>query len=250
MYKNDVGMEDSEPLLLLPGLMCDAGMFAAQLAAFPRASAAPAYLDLDSLAAMAERVLVSAPPRFALLGHSMGGRVALEVLRRAPDRIARLALVSTGIHLPRAGEREGRHALRDLGRSQGIGALIDAWLPPMLGRAAAQDTVLVKTLAKMCRSAGMAGYEAQEAALLSRPDVTDLLPTIACPVLIAVGSEDRWSTPDQHRAIASAIPGAELVVIAGAGHMLPVEAPLPFNAALAHWLAQPTINEINQKRRA
>ena len=250
MYKNDIGIEDSEPLILLPGLMCDGTMFAAQMAAFPTAGSAPSYFDLDSLGAMAERALASAPQRFALLGHSMGGRIALEVLRRAPDRVTRLALVSTGTHLPRDGEREGRHALRDLGRSQGIGALVDAWLPPMLGRAAAQDTALVKKLAKMCRNADMAGYEAQEAALLSRPDVTDLLPTIACPVLVAVGSEDRWSTPDQHRAIASAIPGAELVVIEGAGHMLPVEAPLPFNAALARWLAQPTIDEINHKRRA
>ena len=236
MHENPATGE-STPLLLLPGLMCDARIFAGQLAGLASARMAADYGDLDDLGAMAERLLAAAPPRFAMLGHSMGGRVALEVVRRAPERVARLVLASTGVHPCRDGEQEKRHALRDIGRAQGIGALVDVWLPPMLGAAAARDTALVDTLAAMCRDAGMARYEAQEAALLNRPDVTALLPTIDCPVLVIVGSEDRWSPPEQHRGIAAAIPGADLVVIDGCGHMLPVEAPDAVNAALSRWLA-------------
>ncbi|MEG3089089.1 alpha/beta fold hydrolase [Sphingomonas sp. PB4P5] len=250
MYKNIATGAAPEPIVLLPGLLCDARIFRGQLAAFDTAVMAPDYGDLDDLGAMAERVLAHAPGRFAMLGHSMGGRVALEVWRRAPQRVGRLALVSTGVHPRRAGEQEKRHALRDLGRTQGIAALVDAWLPPMLGMATAQDAGLVARLADMCRAAGMARYEAQEAALLARPEVLHLLPTIDCPVLVMVGSEDRWSPPEQHRAIAAAIPHAALVVIDGAGHMVPAEAPIAVNDALGDWLERPTAKINNTQRRA
>ena len=109
-----------EPLLLLSGLMCDARIFASQSAAFAQA-VVPSDDDVPGgLAEMAERILESAPVRFALLGHSMGARIALEMVRRAPDRVTRLALVSTGVHPVAEGEAEKRHALRDLGRSQAM----------------------------------------------------------------------------------------------------------------------------------
>lgn len=227
------------PLLLLPGLICDARIFAAQIKAFPQARAFPGYGSADSLADMAQRVLADAPPRFDLLGHSMGARVAMEIMRTAPERVTRLALISTGVHLPREGEAAKRYALRDIGRSDGMGALVDAWLPPMFAPAHGQDAALVAPLRQMCIDVGLASFEAQIAALLRRPEVESLLPQIRCPTLIAGGAEDRWSPPEQHVHIASLVPPAHLAVIAGAGHMLPAEAPDALNAEIARWLEQP-----------
>lgn len=230
---------EGEALLLLPGLICDSRVFAAQLHTFDRAASAADYGDADDLGAMATLVLAEAPPRFALLGHSMGARVALEVVRQAPERVTRLALVSTGVHLPSPEEAPKRHKLRDLGRAYGMAALVDAWLPPMVARARREDPAFMAPLRTMCIEAGLARFEAQIAALLGRREVESLLPRIACPTLVAVGSEDGWSPPDQHEAIAALIPGARLAVVEGAGHMLPVEAPEAFNQIIAGWLSQP-----------
>jgi pimeloyl-ACP methyl ester carboxylesterase len=230
---------DRNPLILLPGLMCDARIFAAQLRAFPAAIGAAGYGEAARLTAMAQLVLDEAPRRFALLGHSMGARVALEVFRLAPDRVARLALVSTGVHLPNTDEAPKRHALRDLGRQKGMAALVDAWLPPMVAPARQSDEALLAPLRRMCIDAGLARFEAQIEALLNRPEVERLLPRIDVPTLVAVGGEDRWSPPVQHEDFAARIPGATLTVIEGAGHMLPAEAPDALNAAIAAWLAAP-----------
>lgn len=226
------------PLLLLPGLLCDAHVWSAQAAAFADAGviAVDGYAGARSLADMARHALEQAPPRFSLAGHSMGARVALEVWRTAPERVARIALLDSGTHLPRPNEAAGRHALLQLGRDEGIDALIDAWLPPMVAPALRDDAALMEPMRAMCRKAGVAGYENGITALLGRPEVDSLLPTITCPALVGVGSEDAWAPVAQHEAIAARIAGAELVVFAGAGHMAPLEAPDQVNAALAAWL--------------
>ncbi|UAK26071.1 alpha/beta fold hydrolase [Sphingomonas nostoxanthinifaciens] len=226
------------PLLLLPGLISDARIFAAQLARFPQAIAVDGLGPLASLQAMAERTLEHAPERFALLGHSMGGRVALEVVRRAPDRVVRLALLSTGIHQPRPGEAESRHALRDVGRAEDAAALVDRWLPPMLAPAHRDDPAILQPLRAMCIGVGVEDFAAQSEAMLSRPPVDDLLPRIACPTLVITGAEDAWSPPAQHEAIAALIPDARLAIIPGAGHMLPAEAPDALNELIAAWLTE------------
>lgn len=225
------------PLIILPGLMCDSRMFGDQLAAFADAQVVDGFYDgRSTISAMAAYALDRMPDRVALLGHSMGARVALEIFRQAPERVARLALASTGTHDVRPGEREGRYRLRDLGHEQGAAALVDAWLPPMLGADAARDPDLVARLRAMCIDAGVDTFTAQTEALLSRPSLADLLPQVAVPTLVIVGSEDRWAPVEQHATIAAAIPGAQLRVIADAGHMLPAERPTQFNAALADWL--------------
>jgi pimeloyl-ACP methyl ester carboxylesterase len=230
-------------LLFLPGLICDARTFAPQLAAFPDARALDGYGGADSLQAMARAVLAAADRQGAkaldLFGHSMGGRVALEVLRQAPERVRRLALVSTGVHPVGEGEAAKRHALRDVGRGQGFPALVDAWLPPMLASANRADPALYDPLRAMCMEQGQARFEQDIAALLGRPDATDLLPSIACPVLVMTGALDGWAPPEQHRQIAAAIPQASLTIVPDAGHMLPLEAPQAVNAAIAGWLSLP-----------
>ncbi len=226
------------PLVCLPGLLCDAHIFAGQRARFAGLVAIDGFGARRGLADMAAHALAIAPSSMSLLGHSMGARVALEMIRQAPERIERLALVSTGTHPPRPGEAEKRFALRDLGRREGAAALVDAWLPAMIAPANRRPP-LVDPLRRMCIAAGTEVFAAQIEALLARPAVDTLLPAIRCPTLVAVGSEDVWSPPDQHRAIAAAVPGAVLAVIAGAGHMLPAEAPDALNDAIAAWLAEP-----------
>jgi len=230
----------SQSLCFLPGLLCDARIFDGQLLRFEGSKAIDGFGARTSLTDMARHVLDCGPERMAVLGHSMGGRVALEVYRLAPERVERLALVSTGVHLPQPGEAEKRHALYQIGLENGAAALVDRWLPPMLSAAHRDDPASVEPLREMCIAAGVAVYAAQIKALLNRPEVETLLPAITCPVLIAVGSDDAWSPPAQHAAIAAAIPLAMLTVVPGAGHMLPAEDPNALNAAIAAWLAQPT----------
>ncbi|MES1972105.1 MAG: alpha/beta hydrolase [Pseudomonadota bacterium] len=227
------------PLVLLPGLLCDSRIFAAQLARFAGARAIDGFGERDSLVAMAHHVLARVPGPMALLGHSMGGRVALEICRIAPERVERLALVSTGTHPTQPGEAEKRHALLDLGRAEGAAALVDRWLPPMVAPARRDDAALIAPLRAMCIAVGVPAFAAQITALLARPAVEALLPAIRCPTLVAVGSEDGWSPPAQHAAIAAAIPGAHLTIVEGAGHMLPAEAPDALNEAIAAWLSLP-----------
>jgi pimeloyl-ACP methyl ester carboxylesterase len=226
------------PLYLLPGLICDDRIWTPQLTALAayRPVAVAGYGDARSLVMMARRVLASAPDRISLAGHSMGGRVALEVMRLAPDRVERLALLDTGVHPVAEGEREKRMALLELGRRDGMEALVDAWLPPMLHSDRRRDSAFVEALRDMCVSAGIERYEDQMTALLERPDARPLMGAIRCPTLIGVGSDDAWASVDQHRAMAAGIAGARLVIFEHAGHMAPVEASDQVTAALRDWL--------------
>jgi pimeloyl-ACP methyl ester carboxylesterase len=226
-------------LLLLPGLICDARIFAPVIDALPGSRAIDGYGQCNRLDMMAGKILDQAPDRFDLLGHSMGGRVALEIMRLAPRRVRRLALVSTGVHGVDPGEADKRCALTALGRREGFSALVDAWLPPMIGAPARGDRELVAPLEQMCRDQGLERWEAQVAALLSRREAASLLPRIACPTLVMTGALDSWSPPAQHATIAETVPGAVLEIVPQAGHMITHEAPGPFIAAVRRWLATP-----------
>lgn len=226
-------------LLFLPGLICDARMFAPQLAAFPESRAVDGYGDADSLEAMARVALEQAPARFDLFGHSMGGRVALEVWRLAPDRVRRLALSSTGVHSLRPGEADKRAALQQVGYDNGFPALVDQWLPPMVAPANQARAEIYEPMRRMCLDAGQDRFDAHIRALVGRPVQEDLLPQIACPTLVITGERDSWASPAQHEAFAARIPDSRLVIVPGAGHMLPMEAPDAVNTAIASWLEMP-----------
>lgn len=228
------------PLLLLPGLLCDESVWAAQTSAFPsRAVIVADYGMADTIGAMARAALDQAPARFALAGHSMGARVALEVWRMAPERVERLALISTGIHPVSAEEPAKRHRLVDLARNEGMQALCNAWLPPMVAPARHGDTALMAPMEAMVLRQTPDRFAAQIAALLGRPEAEDVLAGVSVPLLVAVGDGDAWSPPDQHEDMAARVPGARLVVFRGSGHMAPCEVPDQVNAALADWLAMP-----------
>lgn len=229
-------------LLFLPGLICDARIFAPQLAAFPGSQAVNGYGLADSLPAMAKVALEFADrqgtEQFDLFGHSMGGRIALEVLRLAPHRVRRLALSSTGVHSLGAAEPDKRHALKAIGHRDGFETLVDTWLPPMVAEHNRADEALYSPMRQMCLDQSQEMFDAQIGALLGRPEQRSLLETIQCPTLVMTGELDAWSPPAQHEAIAAAIPNSTLVIVKGAGHMLPLEAPECVNDAITSWLAQ------------
>lgn len=231
-------------LVLLPGLLCDDEVWSAQQAALAGHCdiVIGSYGDLNRLDHMARRVLdrVSAP-RFALVGHSMGGRVALEVMRLAPDRVSALALLDTGITpLPdgRAGddERSARHALLLLARREGMAAMARQWARPMVHPDVA-DTPLFERIVAMVARSDPARFQAQIEALLQRPDAADVLRATRCPLLLLCGREDQWSPPARHQAMQALVPGATLQLLEHCGHMSPMERPQAVTEALLQWLA-------------
>ncbi len=228
-------------VVLLPGLLCDASVWAHQAAALaPHADVAIAdFSSQDSLIAMAQAALALREGPIVVIGHSMGARVAFEMVRLAPQRVVRLAVLDTGAHPRREGEEASRQALLDLADEKGMGALADRWLPPMVHEARVGDAALMEPLRAMVMRATPAQHHRQIKALLERPDARPLLPTIACPTLVMVGRQDRWSPLAQHEEIAAAIPGARLVVIEDSGHMCTVEQPGQVTNALLAWLELP-----------
>ncbi|KQQ82974.1 hydrolase [Xanthomonas sp. Leaf131] len=233
-----VPFSPTHPVLLLCGLLCDASIWEHQRAALAGVADVQVleFRDLTTLPAMAAYVLERAPLRFALAGHSMGARVALEVLRLAPERVQRLALLDTGVHPRSDGEQAQRESLVALARAQGMRALASHWLPPMLHPDRRADPALLAPLTAMVERHTPQHFAGQVNALLHRPDATPLLATIRCPTLLGVGRQDAWSPVARHQAMARQIPGAQLVVFEESGHMAPVEAPEAVSTALRSWL--------------
>src|SRR5579863_4870205 len=224
--------EHRQAVILLPGLVCDQTVWQQQIDALSDVadSTCADYGTLDSLPAMAEAVLRAAPERFSLAGHSMGGRVALQVYRLAPHRVARIALLDTG-YLPlaagEAGQQEAetrkRGELVALAQSQGMRAMLRQWLPPMIAPRRINDTVLVNAIVEMMSRKTPEIFAAQVRALLARPDASAVLEQIRCPALLLTGREDGWSGPAQHTAMAAKIAGSQLVIVAACGHMSMLE---------------------------
>lgn len=230
-------------LMLLPGLMCDHAVWAPQIEALAAdvAVVVPAWGLRDSLIDMAQQVLDDAPTeRFAVAGHSMGGRVALEVVRRAPERVTHLALLNTG-YLPlapgAAGEQEraGRLALLQVARTQGMRAMARAWARGMV-HPRCLETPLFESVLDMLARSSPEQMAAQQHALLNRPDATPVLAEVRVPTLVLTGEDDAWSGPVQHRAIHEAIAGSTLSIVPGAAHMSTWEQPALVSQALSNWL--------------
>jgi pimeloyl-ACP methyl ester carboxylesterase len=228
-----------QPLFLLCGLLCDETIWAdvrnrlADVADVHVVS----FGGFSSIGAMADRVLSKGPPRFALAGHSMGGRVALEVWRRAPERVAALGLLNTGVHPTRDAEYESRGLLVRLARLHGMAALAAAWLPPMMGASPARVRQVMPSLVAMVERSTPESFAGQITALLQRPDARPVLPSIHVPTLLLTGTNDTWSSLSQHADMQRSVPHATLVEIAGAGHMAPIERPDAVARALRAWLA-------------
>jgi pimeloyl-ACP methyl ester carboxylesterase len=222
-------------IFLLPGLLCDEFVWRDQSAALRECADViiPDFRNLSSITAMAEAVLTAAPMRFSLAGHSMGARVALEIVRRARERVERLALLDTGIHPRGPAEEAKRGALVDLARNEGMAVMAAQWLPPMLHPG---HLSLLPALMEMVMRSTPESFAGQQRALLDRPNAREVLPIIQCPTLVLCGREDRWSPVAQHEEMAAAIPHPKLVVIDDCGHMAPVEQPRGVTEALLEWI--------------
>ena len=231
-------MPAAPTICLLPGLLCDATVWEPQGAVLSdRGEVHVADLwGPNSFAVMAEKVLDETSGPLAVVGHSMGARVAFEMWRLAPERIAKLALLSTGYHPPGPHEEAKRMALVKLGYEQGMAAVADKWLPPMVHPDRVRDEALMAPLKAMVCRATPQIFEGQQRAGLTRPDAAPYLEQIACPTLILVGRDDGWSPPAQHQEMAERIEGSQLVLVDHAGHMISVEQPEPVNRALMKWL--------------
>ena len=232
-----------DPIVLLPGLLCDDATWTFQVSALGEQAACSVaeYAALDSLPAMAEFVLERAPAEFVVVGHSMGGRVALEVYRRARDRVRGLALLDTGYQArPQddTGEQERveRMHLVELAKRSGMRAMGEQWVRRMVHPDRLHDPSLIGAILDMIERKTVAVFEAQQRALLARPDATQLLGEIACPTLVLCGREDAWSPPARHQAMARRIATAELVIIERCGHMSTMEQPDAVTSALTNWL--------------
>ncbi|MBR9791474.1 MAG: alpha/beta hydrolase [Gammaproteobacteria bacterium] len=228
------------PLVLLCGLLCDRLMWqevgtllddVAEVSIF-------SFAGFDSISQMAAHVLASSPEQFALAGHSMGGRVAFEIIRQAPQRVTQLAFLNTGVHPRSDKEVPGRQRLLDLSRDAGMAAVADSWLPPMLSHTAKQKPELVEQLRQMVLRHSTEDFHGQIQALLNRPDAEQVLSQVRVPTLLMSGTEDQWSPVAQHQAIQQQIPGSRLVVLDGVGHMSTVEAPGQIAGAMRNWLIQ------------
>ena len=233
------------PLLVIPGLMCDHSVWSPLLPLLPKElqTHIADHGDSDSLVDMAQRVLRNAPPVFDLAGHSMGGRVALEVYRLAPERVRRIALMNTG-YLPLADgeagakERAGRMQLLQVAQSQGVRAMAMQWVRNMVAPARLQDTALINPIIDMFERKSAAVFAHQINALLQRRDASEVLQRIHIPCLVMTGEHDSWANVAQHQAMAALVPQhPEVCVIAQAGHMLTMEAPEAVAQAFLKWLA-------------
>lgn len=231
------------PVVLLPGLMCDRAVWESQIAALSDIAEFTVmdYGQLDSLVDMAELVLRTAPPAFALAGHSMGGRIAFEVYRRAPDRVMRIALMDTNyppLASGEAGQQEvrGRQALLDIARAQGIRPMSLKWLEGMIPPYRQKDEPLVESIVQMFERKTADDFARQMKALINRPDATPVLRQIRCPALLLTGEHDNWSPPSAHERMSAAIPGSKLVLVPQCGHMSTMERPEEVSRAMREWL--------------
>jgi pimeloyl-ACP methyl ester carboxylesterase len=236
---SSAGGERRPTLALLAGLLCDDEIWreTAQLLAEEAEVEIFCFPMFSSIERMAAHVVDAIGGPFAVAGHSMGGRVALEIVRSHPQRISGLALLNTGIHPPAEHEPASRGHLVALARERGMTRLARAWLPPLMGKSTDPRGAIGARLTKMVERGTPESFALQTEALLSRPDHRAVLPHVHVPVLLLSGTLDAWSPPAQHEEMRQLCPDAELVVIDRAGHMAPAEQPALVAAALRTWLA-------------
>ena len=230
------------PLVLLPGMMCDARLFGPQMAALagPRALHCLPITEHDTVEALAKDVLAAAPKRFALAGLSMGGIVAMEVLRQAPERVDRLALLDTNHKAEMPFVQSNRRPQMEKAR-QGklVEVMRDEMKPNYLAEGPRRAEILDVCM-DMALSLGPEVFVRQSLALRDRPDQSETLSAYEGRTLILCGAEDKLCTISRHEAMKALMPHATLAVIAGAGHLPTLEQPEKTSDTLAYWLKENT----------
>ncbi|AWK87061.1 alpha/beta fold hydrolase [Azospirillum thermophilum] len=227
-----------QPLVLLPGMPLDAALWDHQT----RHLADVAEMRVanlsgrDSIAGMADLVLAEAPERFAVAGLSMGGYVAMEILRRAPERVTRLALLDTNARPDTPEATANRKEGIALARQGRLRQVMAAALPRLIHPDRMADRPLVESVLAQAERIGVDGYEREQTAIMTRPDSRPGLAAIRCPALVLCGRQDALTPPELHEEMASLIPGARFVVVEDCGHLSAMEQPQAVTALLRLWL--------------
>jgi len=231
-------MAPRETVLLIPGLGCDQRLYEHQLAHLGEVAEArfAGVPDAVSVGEMAAAILAAAPERFALVALSMGGYVALEIMRQAGDRVSRLALLDTKAELDPPEAVEGRHAALAEIRAGRFADHIETRLPLLLGAAAFAEPALREAVRAMAMTVGPERYTRQQQAIMGRPSSEGDLAAIRCHTLVVCGRDDAITPLDQHVAMTEAIPRARLAVVEQAGHLSALEQPQAVTALLRDWL--------------
>lgn len=235
-------MAEPLPLVLLPGLLCDAALFRPQVEALALDQPERACLvqDLtrhDTVAGMAADVLAGAPARFALVGLSMGGYVAQEILRQAPERVAAVMLIDTAARADTPEQLARRRGLIELSEKGQFKGVTPRLLPLLIHEARLDDAALVGTVTGMAERVGQAAFTRQQKAIMGRIDGRPSLAAIRCPTLVACGRQDVLTPPALSQEMASLIPGARYVPIEECGHLATLEQPAAVTGLLRYWLA-------------
>lgn len=230
-------MTEKLPLLLLPGLLCDARLWRDQMAALaPLATPIVADLTLDDrIETMAARAIAAVDGPFALAGLSMGGYVAFEIMRQAPQRVTRLCLLDTGARADTAEQKRRRRGLISLSRTGQFRGVTPRLLPQLI-HPARRDTPLATEVMEMAERVGKDAFLRQQEAIMHRIDSRPHLSAIAVPTLVGVGTDDVLTSPELAAEMAALIPGARLRHFADAAHLPTMETPEAVNAAMAAWL--------------
>jgi pimeloyl-ACP methyl ester carboxylesterase len=216
----------TENVLLLSGMMCDARLWEPQVQAFAQRIFHANTTRSDNIADMASQALAGAPERFAIAGLSMGGILAFEIWRQAPDRVTHMALLDTNPHAETPERRSLRVQHIEAALAGGLRELaIESLKPLYLARAHREDEELLDTILGMALELGPDVFHRQSLALRDRPDSVPTLATIDCPVLVMCGDEDMLCPVEYHELMAEKIPGARLVIIRQCGHLSSLEQP-------------------------
>lgn len=230
--------QDILPTVLVPGLQCSARLFAGQIPLLWRYGPVQVadHARDATMQAIAARILANAPPRFALAGLSMGGYIAMEIMRQAPERVAKLALLDTSSRPYKPDPTQSRERLIALAKSGDYDKIAPVLFPSLVHPARQNDAALRAICLDMAVDVGVDGYLRQQNAIMTRDDYRPSLAKISCPALVLVGDADGLTPPEVAEEIAQSIAGARLVVVPECGHMSTMERPDAVNAALAEWM--------------
>jgi pimeloyl-ACP methyl ester carboxylesterase len=227
----------TQDLVLVPGLVCTAALWAPQidaLQAFARVTVAD-HSGHDTVSGIAASILAAAPPRFALAGLSLGGYIAFEIMRQAPQRVSRLALLDTSAKPFDTAQTPQRLALIELARVNGLGPVTERLLPMFIHPDRVTDTLLVETVRQMADDTGFDTFVRQQKAIMSRVDSRPTLRSIKVPTLVLTGRQDLLTPVSEHEEIAKGIEGSHLVIVERCGHLSTLERPEAVNEALRVW---------------
>ena len=231
-------MPDFTPIVFVPGLVSSLRSHLPVLPDLWRHGSVMVanQTEDDSIAAMAARVLHEAPPRFALIGHSLGGYIALEIMRQAPERVTRLALMNTQARTDPPEGTERRRSQLAASAAGNFEAAMNAFFALLVHPSRAEDPALREQLRLACIDTGAETFRRQQTAVMGRIDSRPFLPNISVPTLVLSGDNDRLISNEFSREMAGLIPKATLVIVPQCGHMAPLEQPEAVSAALEDWL--------------